>query len=247
MANGIVIYEGPSMLDGAPIVCIATGLKAGSSNRKTGGDLIQTWILRADQNPLEACDTGADVSICGACPHRGDIIDGKNKHRSCYVSVFQAPLNIWRTWKRGGYSNTLDPREAFAGRMVRLGAYGDPAAIPMNKWDHALSLALDWTGYSHQWAAFPELARYCMASADNPADRAAAKFLGFRTFRVRAHRDPLEPGEITCPASEEAGHRTTCDRCRLCNGAPSAAKDISIIVHGAAGKVNAAKRRMAGV
>ena len=34
MSNGLVIYRGPSVLDGSPIVVIATGLGAGSSNRK---------------------------------------------------------------------------------------------------------------------------------------------------------------------------------------------------------------------
>jgi hypothetical protein len=46
----IVLYRGPSLLDGSPIVAIAT---IGSTNVKTG-PMVQTWILRADMNPLEA-------------------------------------------------------------------------------------------------------------------------------------------------------------------------------------------------
>ena len=49
-AKGFILYEGASMLDGAPIVVIAT-MK--TSNRKTG-DMVQTWILRSDVNPVEA-------------------------------------------------------------------------------------------------------------------------------------------------------------------------------------------------
>ena len=45
--NGVVLYEGPSVLDGAPIAVIAT-LK--SANVKTG-DMIQTWIIRSDMHP----------------------------------------------------------------------------------------------------------------------------------------------------------------------------------------------------
>ena len=71
MANGVIIWEGASAIDGAPIRVIATGLKTSSHNAKTG-DLIQTWILRADMTPQEAVDSGADESICGGCPHRGD-------------------------------------------------------------------------------------------------------------------------------------------------------------------------------
>ena len=55
-----------------------------------------------------------------------------------------------------------------------------------------------------------------MASVSTPeeADRAQAE--GWRTFRVHAE---ATPGEVVCPASEEAGRRTQCDRCRLCSGA----------------------------
>jgi hypothetical protein len=67
--NGVIIYEGPSVIDGAPIVAIATGFKSPSSNDKTG-TMIQVWILRADIAPHEAQKTGADESICGDCPMR---------------------------------------------------------------------------------------------------------------------------------------------------------------------------------
>jgi hypothetical protein len=40
-ANGRVIWEGESLLDGSPIMVIAIGFKASSKNRKTG-DMIQT-------------------------------------------------------------------------------------------------------------------------------------------------------------------------------------------------------------
>lgn len=33
--NGVILYEGPSKLDGQPIVVIAVGLKTKSSNTKT--------------------------------------------------------------------------------------------------------------------------------------------------------------------------------------------------------------------
>ena len=63
MANptGYVIYRGPSLLDGAPIVAIAT---MQTSNRKTG-NMVQTWILREDVSPVEASKAGADASVCG--------------------------------------------------------------------------------------------------------------------------------------------------------------------------------------
>jgi len=44
--------------------------------------------------------------------------------------------------------------------------------------------------------------------------------------------DVVLSGEILCPASEEAGKRTTCDKCGLCAGLTRKAKDIMIPVHG---------------
>ena len=35
-----------------------------------------------------------------------------------------------------------------------------------------------------------------------------------------------------CPASAEAGQRTTCEHCKLCAGASIAARNIAIVVHG---------------
>ena len=245
--NGYIIYRGPSELDGAPIVVIATGFAKGSTNTKTGGGLIQTWILRDDIDPMVAANTGADSSICGQCPHRGVVIDGKNVGRSCYVTLFQAPLNVYRTLHRGNYPVADDLTELFDGRGVRLGAYGDPAAVPLEVWQAVMSGAAFCTGYTHQWLTAPlGFAEYVMASCDSAAERAMAIAMGYRTFTVRAASDPLVEGEIACPASAEAGHRTTCDKCKACGGTASRARcNIAIIAHGAPSKVNAFITRIA--
>jgi hypothetical protein len=247
-ANGAIIYRGPSMLDGAPIVVVATGLAKGSNNSKTGAGLIQTWILRDDVSPTDAVNTGADASICGACPHRGDLVAGRNVNRSCYVTVFQAPLNVWKSVHRGIYADVSDNLTAtFAGRGVRLGAYGDPAAVPLAVWHAVLAEASFWTGYTHQWKDCDRgYADYCMASADSEGDRQMAGMLGFRTFRVRAASEPKLDREVPCPASHEAGQKTNCDACRACGGNTAKARaDIVIVAHGAASKINAHARRIA--
>jgi hypothetical protein len=66
MKSGI-IYNGPSLLDGKPIVVIATYSKR---NTKTG-EVVQTYILVDGMNPLDASKTGADFSICGIAPCAG--------------------------------------------------------------------------------------------------------------------------------------------------------------------------------
>ena len=244
--NGVVLWQGPSMIDGKPIMLIATGLNKSSRNGKTG-NLIQTWILRSDIDPISAANQGDDASICGSCIHRGKVINGKNVGRTCYVTLFQAPLNIYKSFHRGIYSAVTlnEGQKLLAGRMVRAGAYGDPAAIPIDVWTALLALVTALTGYSHQWrTASPSFARYVMASCDTVQDAIDAQALGYRTFRVTAldSRQDKQAREVICPASKEAGHKTSCASCLACGGKSAKARaNIVIQVHGMASKINAYK------
>ena len=47
--NGIILWEGPSLIDGAPIVVIATGIKRASRNAKTGANAPSTRYASADE------------------------------------------------------------------------------------------------------------------------------------------------------------------------------------------------------
>lgn len=230
-----ILYEGPSLIDGAPIVAIAVFSRA---NRKTGG-MLQTYILRADMAPLDAIRSGDDASICGDCPHRGNGKDYAT--RSCYVNVAQGPLQVFRAYQRGKYprANATMRRALGAGRMVRLGTYGDPAAVPASLGLDLVSRAEGHTGYTHQWQALekaPDAARVwrslVMASADTPAQAAAARAAGWRTFRVRRADEPLMPSEFACPASAEAGHKAQCATCKACGGTDGRKGSPAIIAHG---------------
>lgn len=212
-----VLYEGPSRLDGRRITVRLTGLERRSKNRKTG-DMLQTWIMAADRNPVEAAKRGLDKAVCGDCPLRG---------HGCYVTLHQAPLSVYRAGRKEQWPDVT-------GRMVRLGAYGDPAAVPVRIWNRLLKDAKGWTGYTHQWRRFPSLKGILMASVDSEEEREEAKAKGWRTFRIR--RGGLMEGEIMCPASDEAGKRTTCEKCRLCCGTAKKAKDIAILPHGPLGR-----------
>lgn len=240
MSNGIIIYDGPSVLDGAPIIVAASGIKSPSRNPKTG-PMIQVWILVRDIAPHIAVRTGADSSICGDCQHRGIQVTLPNgakatKGRTCYVIPFMAPRNVFEQYKSGGYTPvTLDyAHDIFTGRRVRIGAYGDPAAVPFEVWESVLAGAQAVTGYTHQWRnGDPRLARYCMASADSALDRELAKAKGYRVFRVKRADESRAPGEVVCPASAEAGQKTNCDKCLACGGLSAKARaDIVIDVHG---------------
>jgi hypothetical protein len=231
--NGAIVYAGPSRIDGAAIVAIVTGTVRASENDKTG-DMLQLWILRSDMSPVDAVQTGADYSVCGTCPHRGTVA-----HRTCYVDIGKAPRGIFEAYRRGRYVDLSGDMEKIAsvgeGHAVRLGAYGDPAAVPAHILQALISRATRTTGYTHQWrrADLADVTALCMASADSAADYVDATAAGYRTFRVRSADESLQPGEIVCPASEEAGKRTECAACGLCAGLRSKAKNIAIIVHGA--------------
>ena len=230
MPLGIVVYRGPSLIDGKMIMVIATGF-TGTNNDKTG-DMIQTWIMRADKHPQDALYQGQDYSVCGDCKHRD--------FKSCYVNVGKAVTTIWRTHCRGGRYVDLNPENInmFKDKEVRLGSYGDPAAVPFNVWARILSVAKSHTGYTHQWKKCDQNLRYlCMASCDTVKEAKRAKAMGWRTFRVRLdENDELLENEFICPASKEGGMKTNCARCGACSGAGNMGNP-AIIVHGMTHKV----------
>ena len=223
--SGAVLYHGQSVLDGELIVAIAT---EGSENRKTG-PMVQVWILRADRAPIAAAKSGADTSVCGFCPLRPKV-PGTLQERPCYVNLGHGPEGIWKAWQRGAYPNVpLAQLASWAkGKTLRLGAYGDPAAVPFRVWSHALSLAAGWTGYTHQYshARFdPRLGSIVMASVQGE-ERVPR---GMRGFRVRAKGTPLQAGEVECPNTTRG---VKCIDCQLCQGTSKGGKSISIEAHG---------------
>ena len=237
--SGFIIYEGPSLLDNKPIVEIAI-VKSGNS--KTG-NMVQTYIMRSDIDPRDANKLGEDYSICGDCRHRGKPTNDPQRKlaegRSCYVNISQGVLIVWKAYKRGLYPYAVGHDSIASigrGRMVRIGTYGDGGAVPPDINASLTSEAIGSTGYCHQSgnerSSFdPSL---YMVSADTKAEAVAAWSKGFRTFRVMTSLNDLDKAnEALCPASEEAGRRATCERCKLCSGNSIAAKSIAIVAHGA--------------
>ena len=234
-----ILWEGASMIDGKPIVVIAVGFGAkGSTNVKTG-EMIQTYILRADVAPLDALKSGEDASICGDCKHRhqygpeGDI----TASRTCYVDVTKAPTSVFRAFSRNRYARIRIDNAPFSGKLVRLGTYGDPAAVPFEVWCKILLGAKGHTGYTHQWKTGDQRLRsIVMASCDSMAELALARSGGWRSFIVTASDYVGKiKGAATCPASEEGGRKLTCATCLACHGAGSRQRgDIAIRLHGSA-------------
>jgi hypothetical protein len=259
--TGYVLYTGPSAIDGNPIVVIAI---MHSANTKTG-DMIQTYIIRSDMSPIDAAADGSDYSICGNCKHRGlpsktrrarleairQIVDKQERKRkllelgeligrSCYVNLGQGPRIVFNAFKAGKYKRISPVNPVWGGlvlgRSVRIGAYGDPSAVPNagNFWRAVIRGSRGHTGYTHQHAnALGEgLRGIVMASVDSPDEYNDAISRGWRTFRVRLQGQELETGEMHCLMSEEMGYRKKCEDCRLCSGSDKQAKSISIPIHG---------------
>lgn len=234
MSNqSFIIYDGPSLIDGSPIVAIAQ-VKTG--NRKTG-DMVQTWILRSDIDPISASRTGADTAICGDCPHKGtpsEKATGWATDRTCYVNLLFAPNGVYKAYRNGSY-NVAQGHDAIAaigdGQGVRLGSYGDPAAVPSYVWESLTSKAAFVTAYTHN--PINPMPHKVMTSADNAAQAQAAWDKGERTFRVVSDLAQLIKGkEVLCPASDEAGNKATCAACKLCGGNSIKAKSVAIVAHG---------------
>lgn len=246
-----IIYRGPSLLDGAPIVAVAVYT---DSNRKTGA-VVQTYIIRADVDPMTASRMGEDYSICGDCQHRGTIAPEKTKGtavgRTCYVALFQGPLQVYKALKAGKYPmlSLLDIQELGRGRFVRLGSYGDPACGPADAWRVLCSESLGHTGYTHQSKVAGVDVDYglMMVSADSKLQAQGYHLNKKRTFRVIPLAEweskgnaSLLKNEVLCPASKEADKGVSCVECKLCKGTSIVAnqkgyaqpKSIAIVAHG---------------
>jgi hypothetical protein len=221
------LYRGPSRFDNSPIVVVAT---FSSKNGKTG-NMIQTWILRSRVHPSRAVRRGRDRAVCGTCRFRGG--------RGCYVQVGKAPAAVWRGVKRGIYPvfDAAVHGSLFSGRAIRLGSYGDPAAVPPSAWREVLRLCSGGhTGYTHAWKGIgADYLGLLQASCDNAQEAVAANEAGWRSFTVLpgslesfAGAESLPGLGVLCVA-ESRGR--SCLDCRLCSGSRA---NVWIPAHGSA-------------
>lgn len=227
-----IAYRGVSRFDRkTKIVVLLTGLARGSLNRKTGR-VVQAHILVDKAIPAEAARDGRDFAICGDCPRRRTSERGT----TCYVSLARGYPQMGEKLINDEYEELPEPGRAIAGHFLRVGAYGDPYAVPVGWWMELIGRASGWTAYTHQWRRAPEYRAIAMASCESEQDLLDARAEGWRAFRIRAvdpggTAEPVARRETTCPASIEDGKRTTCEACRACSGLASPGRDVAIIDH----------------
>jgi len=238
-----VLYKGPSMLSkGRDIVAILRT----AGNTKTGKkEAWGLWIIPLDIGKSmfnKDVPPGSHMSVCGSCPLGGSYTLGGDITRLCYVNaqgVNALARSYFKSNVNGGFYEAAKELERNPPNIVRVGSWGDGAALPTRVLKKLFKLLkkhkVGHTAYTHQWRvdARKVIRQNFMASVHNQEEREQANSKGFRVFGVGEF-----DGATLCPASEEAGKRSTCAQCKLCDGGTVAdsRRDIYIPPHGIAKK-----------
>jgi len=229
--QSFILYHGPAMLPYKGIITVVVFLS--DSNPKTG-TCIAVAILPGDgKRAMSDRKRGLDISVCGVCPFRSIASGGKG---GCYVSAFALmgyAGSASAAWKRA------DPYAMPESTIIpmRLGAYGDPAAIPVESFQRLM----DWHGgscwgYTHGWrhSAAQHLRTTCMASVETGEHQAHAMNKGWRVYRIVASLQDIKATGLTLCESAKG---IECIACGACSGTDARHdKGRAIVVHGASHK-----------
>jgi hypothetical protein len=162
----------------------------------------------------------ADQAVCFDCPF--------SQNRGCYTAKANQYAGFLSSLRSIGkaskwddipeYSDSIAQRivSMAKDRYVRLGTYGEPSLIPLPLIAEICGRAKSWTGYTHQYMRKPEYAPFLMASLHSDRQMTYAEQLGYRAFI--ASKEKLGKPFVNCPASKEAGFKSTCSACGLCSG-----------------------------
>jgi len=162
----------------------------------------------------------ADQAVCFDCPF--------SQNRGCYTAKANQYAGFLSSLRSIGkaskwddipeYSDSIAQRivSMAKDRYVRLGTYGEPSLIPILLIAEICGQAKSWTGYTHQYMRKPEYAPFLMASLHSDRQMTYAEKLGYRAFI--ASKEKLGKPFVNCPASKEAGFKSTCSACGLCSG-----------------------------
>jgi hypothetical protein len=176
----------------------------------------------------------ADGAVCFDCPF--------SQNRGCYTAKYTQYSGFLSSLRSIGKSHSWESIPEFnseihsdllsmaAGNYSRFGTYGEPTLIPLSLVANLCAVAKSYTGYTHQYMRKAEYAPYFMASLHSEKQMPYAEKLGFRAFI--ASKQHLSKPFVNCPASAEAGYKSTCSACGLCSGtAGKGSKSIWILQH----------------
>jgi hypothetical protein len=207
------------------------------SNKKR--KIVQTYTFSRKQFELIANGTNdgmktffnnADTN-CLDCPF--------NKFGKCYTHKFNQYVGFISMLKSiakefGTFDNIptfrfdmiIQAREMSQGTYVRFGTYGEPSLHPIKMIEEMSNVASNWTGYTHQWMR-NDLSKFFMASTHDINEEIVARLKGYRSFIATESKiDSI----VNCPASKEAGFKSTCSKCNLCSGTLGTKSNKSIYI-----------------
>jgi hypothetical protein len=217
--------------------------KSTTSNNKIESDkkrkIVQTYTFSRKQYELIANGTNdgmktffsnADTN-CLDCPF--------NEFGKCYTHKFNQYVGFISMLKSiakefGAFENVptfkydmiLQAREMSQGTYVRFGTYGEPSLHPIKMIEEMSIVADNWTGYTHQWMR-NDLSKFFMASTHDINEEIVARLKGYRSYI--ASESKID-GIVNCPASKEAGMKSTCSKCNLCSGTLGTKSNKSIYI-----------------
>jgi len=203
--------------------------------------IIQSYVFSIDQFDYLAA-SGAELKVffalananCMDCPMRvyGKCYTHKFTQARGFLSMLRSIIKEFPTWDSlPELSSEIESKlvEISTDRYVRFGTYGEPVLHGFGLVDSIARVAKTWTGYTHQWRRYPHFAEFFMASTHTPAMEAKAREEGWRSF---ASLSSPTTEFVNCPASKEAGFKTSCDKCGLCSGQTGKGrKSIYILEH----------------
>jgi hypothetical protein len=236
--SGAIVWSGRSRLDRkSPIVVLVTWQTANTGT----GPMVQSWILRSDVHPTEAIRHGYDSAVCPtSCGLRPATARELGTSARCYAAHGRTAAALPAMFRSLPRYPRITPRVAamrLTGQRLRIGAYGDPAAVPVSVWSTLLTHTAGHTGYTHAPDRAPLLKPIVMASCESEAEAERLQAQGWRTYRMRqvdaqGRPEPLLPGELKCPKTHEGGQRTACAWCLGCDGTEGKiAKSYAAIDH----------------
>jgi hypothetical protein len=217
-----------------------------TSNDKIEGDkkrkIVQSYTFSRMQ--FEMIAQGIDItardffsvadSNCLDCPFNeyGKCYTHKAMQYSGFLSMLKSVCKEYSEFYLiPEYSDKVksDVEQMSEGTYVRFGTYGEPSVHPLELIEAAVAVCDTYTGYTHQWSKKPELGRFFMASTHDAQSEQIARQNGFRSFIATVA--PID-GAVNCPASKEAGYKSTCSKCALCSGTEGKGKkSIYILLH----------------
>ncbi len=171
-------------------------------------------------------------SVCFDCPFRAYLKCYTHKYQQYagFLSMLKSIAREFKNVHEIPSIHLLEKKivEISNDKYIRFGTYGEPTLIPFNLVSNMVNASKSHTGYTHQWSKKPDYSAFFMASTHNEGQANMAQKLGFRSFIAT---DKKLENAVVCPASSEAGFKSTCEKCGLCSGQRKGTKNIQILEH----------------